>query len=176
MVLKRWRESDAEAFETPVTESAEHLRPWVTWMAHEPLSLDERRGMLATREREWLAGGDVALAVIADGDVAGGCGLHWDGPGTLEIGYWIHPSFLRRRLATTVSALLTGAAFSVTGINHVEIQHDKANVASAGVPLRLGFEFVGEQPNEHPAPSDSGIDCIGRISRTAWQAQRPGHQ
>jgi len=39
VVLKRWRESDAEALATAVTESAEHLRPWVAWMANEPLSV-----------------------------------------------------------------------------------------------------------------------------------------
>ena len=173
VVLRRWRESDAEAFETAVAQSAEHLRPWVAWMADEPLQLDQRRAILAQREQEWSDGGDVALAVIAEGRVAGSCGLHRRGPGTLEIGYWIHPSFLRRGLATAASALLTDAAFTVAGIDHVEIHHDKANVASAGVAQRLGFEFVGEQPTEQPAPSDSGIGCTWRVSRSAWLAQRP---
>ena len=141
--------------------------------ADEPLSLDQRRAMLARREQEWLRGGDAVLAVTAEGQVVGSCGLHRRrGPGTLEIGYWIHSSFLRRRLATRASALLTDAAFTVVGINYVEIHHDEANVASAGVPQRLGFEFVGEQPDERAAPSDSGIDCTWRMSRTIWLAQR----
>jgi ribosomal-protein-serine acetyltransferase len=172
VVLKRWRASDAEAFAAAVTESTEHLRPWVAWVTDEPLSLGQRRAIIAKREQEWLDGGDVALAVIAEGHVAGGCGLRRRGPGTLEIGYWIHSSFLRRGLATAASALLTDAAFGVTGIDHVEIHHDKANVASAGIPRRLGFEFVGEQPNEHPAPSDAGIDFTWRMSRGAWLARR----
>jgi RimJ/RimL family protein N-acetyltransferase len=172
VLLKRWRESDAEAFATAVTESAEHLRPWVAWVGDEPLSLGQRRAVLAKREQEWLDGGDVALAVIAEGHVVGGCGLHRRGPGTLEIGYWIHSSFLRRGLATAASALLTDAAFGITGIDHVEIHHDKANVASAGIPRCLGFEFVGEQPNEHPASSDAGIDFTWRMSRAAWLARR----
>src|SRR5665213_3969545 len=129
--------------------------------------------MLAKREQEWLDGGDVALAVIAEGHIAGGSGLHRLGPGTLEIGYWIHSSFLRRGLATAASALLTEAAFGVTGIDHVEIHHDKANVASAGIPRRLGFEFVGEQPNENPAPSDEGTDFMWRMSRGGWLARSP---
>jgi ribosomal-protein-serine acetyltransferase len=168
IVLKRWRESDAEALVAAVTESAEHLRSWVAWMAAEPLSVGQRRTMLAQREQEWLDGGDVALAVMAEGRVAGGCGLHRLNPGTLEVGYWIHSAFLRRGLATAASALLTDAAFAVTGIEHVEINHDKANLASAGIPRRLGFEFVGEHPNEQPAPSDVGIDFRWRMSRVAW--------
>jgi ribosomal-protein-serine acetyltransferase len=171
LVLKRWRERDAEALATAVAESAEHLRPWVPWMALEPLSLDERRRMLAKRDREWRDGGDVALAITAEGHVAGGCGLHWLGPTTLEIGYWTHPAFVRQGVATSASTLLTNTAFGVAGINDVEIHHDKANVASAGIPRRLGFEFVGEQPNERPAPSDAGIDFTWRMSRTAWLAR-----
>jgi ribosomal-protein-serine acetyltransferase len=173
VILRRWTEDAADAFETAVTESADHLRPWVAWMADEPRAMGERRAMLARREQEWLNGGDVALAVIADGLVAGGCGLHWLAPDTLEIGYWIHPSFLRRGFATTASALLTDAAFAIEGIDHVEIHHDQANVASAGIPRRLGFEFVGEQPNKHPAPSDAGTDLTWRMSREAWV---PGRQ
>jgi len=172
LVLLRWRERDAEAFATAVTESAEHLRPWVPWVADEQLPLGQLRPMFAQREQEWLKGGDVALAVIAGGRVAGGCGLHRLGPGTLEIGYWIHSSFLRRGLATAASALLTDAAFEIPGIEHVEIHHDKANVASAGIPRRLGFEFVGEQPNERPAPSDTGTDFTWRMSRGVWLARR----
>ncbi|HEY1774863.1 MAG TPA: GNAT family N-acetyltransferase [Solirubrobacteraceae bacterium] len=172
MVLRRWREGDAELFEAVVSESAEHLRPWVSWMALEPLSLEERRAMLARREQAWLEGGDVFLAVIADGQVAGGCGLHRRAPGTLEIGYWIHPSFLRRGLATKASALLTDAAFTLAGVKHVEIHHDRANVASAGVPQQLGFRLLGEQPNHQAAPNDSGIDYAWRVSRRAWLARR----
>jgi ribosomal-protein-serine acetyltransferase len=173
LVLLRWCERDAEAFATAVTESAEHLRPWVPWVAHRAeLPLDQLRALLAQREQEWLEGGDVAFAVIAEGQIAGGCGLHRLGSATLEIGYWIHSSFLRRGLATAASALLTDAAFDIPGIDDVEIHHDKANVPSAGIPRRLGFEFLGEQPNEHPAPSDTGIDFIWRTSRRAWLARR----
>jgi ribosomal-protein-serine acetyltransferase len=173
IVLMRWRESNADALATAVMESVEHLRPWVAWVAAEPLAVEQRRTMLVEREQEWRDGGDVALAIVAQGQVAGGCGLHWLGPATLEIGYWIHSSFLRRGLATAASALLTDAAFDVAGIEQVEIHHDKANVASAGIPRRLGFEFVREQPNENPAPSDAGIDFTWRMSRAAWLAR--GH-
>ncbi len=172
VVLRRWTASDVEAFAAAVEQSAEHLRPWVAWMASEPLLLDERRAILARREREWANGGDVALAILVDGGVAGSCGLHRCAPAALEIGYWVHPSFLRRGLATAASRLLTDAAFSIAGIERVEIHHDKANVASCRVPERLGFEFVGERPNERPAPRDSGIDWMWHISRDAWLAQR----
>lgn len=41
--------------------------------------------------------------------------------GRVEIGYWIHASYVGQGLATAVARLLTAAAFSVPGITHVEI-------------------------------------------------------
>jgi hypothetical protein len=58
----------------------------------------------------------------------------------------------------------------MSDIEHVEIRHDKATLASAGVPQRLGFEFIGESPREPRAPSDSGIECAWRISRSTWRS------
>jgi RimJ/RimL family protein N-acetyltransferase len=170
VLLRRWLIGDAEALQRAIDESAEHLRPWMPWMAGSPQPSEQRRAMLAEWEREWLDGGDVRLGVFVENQVAGSCGLHRRlGPDALEIGYWIHAGFVRRGLATTVARLLTDAAFSVPGIARIEIHHDKANVASGGVPRRLGYEFVGEQPGEQPAaPADVGIDYVWRIERDQW--------
>ncbi len=135
-------------------------------MAQEPKTLEQRRAMLRERESEWLQGGDVLLAIFVGDRVAGSCGLHRRrGPDALEIGYWVHPSFTGRGLATAVARLLTDAAFSVPGIAHVEIHIDKANSASAGVPRRLGFRLLGETPDEATAPAEAGIDCAWRMER-----------
>jgi ribosomal-protein-serine acetyltransferase len=169
VLLRRWLISDAEALQRAIEESAEHLRPWMPWMAGSPQPPEQRRAMLAEWEREWLVGGDVRFGVFVDNQVAGSCGLHRRrGPGVLEIGYWIHAAFLRRGLATTVARLLTDAAFAVPGIARVEIHHDKANVASAGVPRRLGYEFVGEQADQPGAPAEVGIDYVWRMEREEW--------
>jgi RimJ/RimL family protein N-acetyltransferase len=111
----------------------------------------------------------VVLGVFLDGQVVGGCGLHRRlGPAGLEIGYWIHPSFLRRGLATSAARLLTGAAFTLPETTHVEIHHDKANEASGGVPRKLGFAFIGEQPDTPEAPGEVGIECRWRMTRERW--------
>ena len=44
--------------------------------------------------------------------------------------------------ATELSAALTDLAFTVDGIELVEIHHDAANVRSAAVPAKLGYEHV----------------------------------
>ena len=118
--------------------------------------------MIEEWERDWGAGGGVVLGVFLAQRIAGSCGLHrriaHDG---LEIGYWIHPCFTRRGLATKVSWLLTDAALALPDISHVEIHHDKANVASAGVPRKLGFQFLGERRSEPEAPGDLGVEGGG---------------
>jgi hypothetical protein len=54
------------------------------------------------------------------------------------------------------AGLLADAALAEPGIAAVEIHH-KANRASAGVPRKLGYRFVGEAPDGKHAPADVGI-------------------
>ena len=116
----------------------------MAWIAEEPLPLDRRKAMIDEWERDWVQGGDVVLGVFLDGRIAGGCGLHRRiGADGLEIGYWTHAAFLRRGVATRVAQALTDAGLALPGITRVEIHHDKANQASAGVPRGLGFEWLG---------------------------------
>jgi ribosomal-protein-serine acetyltransferase len=112
---------------------------------------------------------NITFAIVRDGRVAGGCGLHRrGGPNTLEIGYWTHPAFLRLGVARTAARLLTELAFTVPGIERVEIHHDKANQASAGVPRSLGYRPIREQPGTPSAPAEHGIDCTWRVTRDEW--------
>jgi ribosomal-protein-serine acetyltransferase len=173
VLLRCWRVTGAERLERAVVDSAEHLRPWMAWMADEPQTLDQRRRLLARWEQEWASGGDAVYVVLVDRAVAGSCGLHRRlGPAALEIGYWVHAAFLRRRIASKAAALLTDAAFAIPEIERVEIHHDKANSASAGVPRHLGYRFVGEQRDAVTAPADSGVECVWRIERGEWPGSR----
>jgi NADPH2:quinone reductase len=172
LLLRRWRVSDAEALSRAVAESADHLRPWMAWLAEEPVPVERRRAMIEEWERDWSRGGDVVLGVFVGGLVAGGCGLHRRiGPHGLEIGYWIHPAYLRRGLATRAAALLTDAAFALPPISHVEIHHDKANQASAGIPRKLGYRWVGESPDGAQAPLEAGLEWRWRMERSTWEAR-----
>lgn len=175
LLLRRWLIGDAELLDRAVMANLDHLRPWMPWVAEEPRSPAERRALLSRWEREWEGGGDVYLGVFHGDEVAGGCGLHRRrGPGTLEIGYWTHVSFLRRGIATRAATLLTDAALAVPGIDRVEIHHDKANAASAEIPPRLGYRLVGETGGTVDAPAETGVDCAWRLEREA-DRPAPGH-
>ena len=116
------------------------------------------------------------MGVFVDGVVAGGCGLHRRiGPGGLEIGYWTARRFLRQGIATTAAGLLADAAFADPAIMRVEIHHDQANQASAGVPRKLGWRLARERADEILAPGESGISCEWQITNDQWRALRADH-
>lgn len=167
--LRMWTRDDLPAFHDAIVGSVEHLRPWMPWIALEPQTIEQRAELIARWRQEWLDGGDVLIGIFVDAEVAGAGGLHRRrGPGVLEIGYWLRPSFVGRGLATKTARLLTEAAFAVPGIEAVEIHHDKANVRSGAVPRRLGFTLVSEEPDEIEAPGEVGIDCTWRLERAIW--------
>jgi ribosomal-protein-serine acetyltransferase len=173
--LRHWRVEDAEAQGRAIAESLDHLRPWMPWAAFEPKPLEARVEMLREWEAERLAGTNEYFAVWLDGAVAGSAGLHRRiGEGGVEIGYWIHPAYLRRGHATEVARRLCDRAFADPGIERVEIHHDRANVASGGVPPKLGFELVGDEQRTPEAPAEEGVERVWRLSRQAWTARRAG--
>jgi ribosomal-protein-serine acetyltransferase len=170
LTLRRWELGDAEALNAAVFASLDHLRPFMPWAQYEPLTLDARRDLIRDWEGRWEAGGDLVLGAFAGDAIVGGCGLHLrsGGPASLEIGYWVHVAHLRLGYATEMSEALTHLAFGIEEIERVEIHHDKANVASAGVPRGLGFERLPESPDEITAPGEIGIDCAWVVTREAW--------
>jgi RimJ/RimL family protein N-acetyltransferase len=177
LVLRRWEAADAPALAAAIAESIEHLRPWMPWAAAEPIAPTDRVRWIEQRDREWEDGGDVVLGMLlADGTVIGGTGLHRRaGPDTLEIGYWAHVDHTGHGYVTEAAAALTDAAFTVPGIDHVEIHHDQANTASGRVPERLGYTCVGEiAPPADTAPGESGVHLGWSLDRAEWAARRPG--
>ena len=169
LVLRRWRDEDVEALAGAITESIEHLRPWLPWIAAEPLPRDERLALIGQWAQDWDHGGDMVVGVFLGDDVVGGAGLHRRlGPDALEIGYWVHADHLRRGYASEIGAALTNAAFTLDGIDRVEIHIDEANSASSGVPQALGFTLAGSSPDEAVAPGELGIECRWTMSRRGW--------
>lgn len=164
--LRRWREADAGLCLRLVTESLEHLRPWMPW-ATTDYGPAEATGYLQRCEADWAAGTAFHYLILAGGQPAGSAGLMARiGDGGMEIGYWVHPGFTGRGIATSAAAALTEAALALPGVDHVEIHHDVLNPASGRVPEKLGFSEVGTATARFDrAPGDSGTTRVWRIMR-----------
>jgi ribosomal-protein-serine acetyltransferase len=166
VTLRRLRESDLEAVFQAVTESLDHLRPWMPWAAH--YTRQSAAEFLAKSARDWAAGSEYNYAIVTDRALAGGCSLMTRiGPGGLEIGYWVHQARTRRGLATAASAALVAQAFRLPGVDRVEIIHDELNVASGAVPGKLGFTEVGRRPLSEPTPGGNGVGVVWRLTRSS---------
>jgi ribosomal-protein-serine acetyltransferase len=153
---------DVPAMHEAIVESLDHLRPWMPWVALEPLTLPERTAMV----RRWLDEGTENLVIVVDGIYAGGTGLHNRiGPTGREIGYWVRASMIGRGIATEAARQLTERAFAIPGVEHVEIHHDKANLASRRVPEKLGYTLLREVDDEIRALAECGTSCEWRLTR-----------
>lgn len=169
LLLRLWRLEDLGELAALVTRNVEHLRPWMPWVAAEPLSIRQREELVRGWGRDWAAGGDATYGIFFEGRPVGGTGLHRRrGPTGLEIGYWIDLEHCHRGFATEAARALTTAALTVPGIEFVEIHHDKSNTRSARVPRRLHYTFAGESPDQAEAPAEVGIDCAWRMDRADW--------
>jgi len=164
VLLRRHREDDLDAVYEAVTESLDHLRPWMPWAAD--YTRQSAFEFLVASARRWEDGSEFGYAIVTEGLLAGGCGLMARiGPGGLEIGYWVRQGYTRRGLATAASAALVEQAFLLPGVDRVEIVTDELNVASAGVPPKLGFTEAGRRPLDMPPPAGTGIGVVWRLVR-----------
>ena len=158
-VLRLFRTGDAKVLARAVGESLEHLRPWMPWADDE--SADERfqrrrlRGVQykATTGEEWQYG----LFPADESRVLGSFGLMTrHGPGTIEIGYWVHVDEIGHGLATLASGALTNISLALDGVTTVYIRCDERNTRSAAVPRRLGYTLEQTISRAPEAPGEAG--------------------
>lgn len=171
LTMRRWRHDEAAQLNAVVARNVEHLRPWMPWARHEPMTVAERVTLIEGWTREWEDGGDAFLGVFLDGEAIGSSGLHRRvGPGALEIGYWIDADHTRQGYATELTEALTTAAFEADGIERVEVHVDEANEPSTGVPVKLGFTRARVDEREPEAPGERGRMVIWTMTRDDWRA------
>jgi ribosomal-protein-serine acetyltransferase len=167
VTLRKRNATDAQRTLELIRDSIEHLQPWMPW-ATPDYSLEQATEFAQRCEDEWAEGAAFQYVIYVGPDPVGAAVLMARiGTGGLEIGYWVHPAWTGRGVATSAAAVLTDAALALPDVDRVEIHHDVANRASERVPQKLGYELVGEVPASPDmiAPRDSGTVKVWRITR-----------
>jgi RimJ/RimL family protein N-acetyltransferase len=160
-VVRRYVEDDLPELVDVVNANLDHLAPWMPW-AQEPMTLESQLTFFRETDKQWDEGTNFVYGVYHPaGHVIGGTGFHVrNGPGVLEIGYWLSRDAGGKGLMTRVADALTKAAASVDGVTRVEIHCDADNVRSAAIPERLGYTLIRVEDREITAPGECGRHLI----------------
>ncbi|HUR73796.1 MAG TPA: GNAT family N-acetyltransferase, partial [Sporichthya sp.] len=117
--LDRWHPDDLDDQYAAVDGSRDHLAPFMPWShGYERTSSD---WYLADCLRSWASRSAfnyrVSAPTLAAGPVLGSASLMArNGPGSLEIGYWVRADAVRRGIARRASAALTEAGLGLPGV------------------------------------------------------------
>ena len=177
LLVRSWRPGDAPLLKAALDESLPHLQASVAWARHEPTPLAGIVERVVRHAAGFNAGDDWVYGIFAPDEtrVLGGCGCERAepalaalvGPGTVEAGYWLRADATGHGYAAEATAALVRAAFDHLGARRVAICHDPANVASGGVPRRLGFHCVGTV-GARELPARQAADGSVRPATTVW--------
>lgn len=169
LLLRHWKEPDADGLGAAIEESIEELRPWMPWALEEPRSRENRIAMFHEWRETWAEGNNTFLGMFHGSRVIGATGLHRRGrPNELEVGYWVRSSETNQGFATEAAKAMTSAAFDVTDTEIVSIHHDRENRASAAIPRKLGFSMAREAQYEPLTSGCSGMEWQWEMSRDRW--------
>ncbi|GCF06883.1 GNAT family N-acetyltransferase [Dictyobacter arantiisoli] len=150
VVVRPYRESDAQATFEAHVESRDALRPWEPF-ADWHQTVDEKRDLILQWMAQWLLRENLTVGIWdrATGRFLGSSGLRphkWE-IGYFEIGYWIRTSETGKGYVTEAVKLLIDYAFEQLQANRIEIRCDPLNERSAAVARRLGFVQEGRLRN-----------------------------
>jgi RimJ/RimL family protein N-acetyltransferase len=146
LVVRCYEPGDVQLLAASVTESVEHLKPWMPWAHAEPEPFEAKEERVKRFRGLFDLQQDYVYGIFNrdESRLLGGTGLHTRlGQEQLEIGYWIHKDFANQGLVTESTAALVKVAFEIVHVHRIEIHCDPQNLASASIPRKLGFTHEG---------------------------------
>jgi len=162
-----------------VSESREHLLPWLPW-ATEHVTADDSVTWIHQSRANWLLRNPlpVGLFSLDTHRLLGGSGLsriNWE-IRAFEIGYWVRASEQGHGYVSESTRALTQLAFDSLAASRVEIRVDPRNTRSLHVPRALGFTHEGtlrrvSPPADSDEPTDRAIFALIReeYDRLPWR-------
>ena len=161
VTLQRWSVDRVDDLDRAINESLAELMPFMPWATADH-TIEATTSYLVESKSDWDKAASFNYAILTpQGDVVGSCGLMTrQGPGVLEIGYWVRSDHAGKGYATASATALAEAGLAQPGIHRVQINHDIDNPASGRVAAKAGFHEVGPIEVTKKAPSDSGTHLV----------------
>jgi RimJ/RimL family protein N-acetyltransferase len=164
LVIRCYHPQDANLLAKSITESIEHLEPWMPWVHEEPEPIEVKINRLRKFRADFDLDENFVYGIFnkKETELIGGSGLHPRvGPFALEIGYWINVNHINKGFATENTSALTKVGFEIHNVKRMEIHCDPNNKASAAIPRKLGYKHDAtlrkRNPNEKKELRDAMI-------------------
>ncbi len=144
--IRRYRDSDVQAFFEAARESTREVHPWLPWCRPD-FSVDDAARWVSSREEAWRVETEksVVLCDLESDGFVGGAGLNRIDRGhrVANLGYWVRTTWTGRGAATAAIRLCAGYAFEELELERVEIVVVLENEASKRVAEKAGAVFEG---------------------------------
>ncbi|WP_051468817.1 GNAT family N-acetyltransferase [Actinomadura oligospora] len=111
-------------------------------------------------------GGQFGLGIVRHGRLLGAVGLIPDGPGSIELAYWLRPEERGRGIASRAALAATEWAHDALAAPRIWLEIEPGNEPSQRLAQRVGFQFEQHIPRHcrtwtHPdADHDTWHDCL----------------
>lgn len=142
LLLRCWDPSDAPRLVEAIAANMDHLLRWLPWMVGEPETIEAKARRLQKFRMDFDRGRDFIYGLFDRDEtrIIGAVGGHGRiGAGAREFGYWICEDWARQGMMTEAVAALTRFGFEHDRLRRVEIHCHPDNLASSGVPRKLGY-------------------------------------
>lgn len=132
--------ADAHALSKVVADSLDSLRPWLPHLV--PLvDVTAMSQFMAAKREQWARGRAVEWAIARDESILGCAWLsdvQYENEAA-DLGYWLSESARGSGIATRCASRVLEYAFDDLGLHRVSTRCIASNLASRGVPQRLGL-------------------------------------
>lgn len=154
VLMRPWQVEDAES----LASLADNRNVWLNLRVRFPKPYTPANAESWIRRREREAKRSIQLAIVVDGEVAGGIGIERDlNPRAAagELGYWLGEPYWNRGLAGEAVVRFTEWAFTDLGLSRLSAVVREANPASSRLLEKAGFHLAskvrrgGRRPSAH---------------------------
>lgn len=151
VTLRPWQLGDVEALIDAIDGDPE-ITAWLE-LIPQPYGEREARAWIAAAASMWRDGTASTFAILAAGDVVGGCGVNWIDreQGVGDVGYWARSDARGSGYVTRAVLLAARWAFE-HGCERLQLRADSENGASQRVAERAGFTREGVQRSARHNP------------------------